>query len=1150
MFSKFFHLLLLLAAPALLLAEGIALLPEGNETTPETHQLVWPTDAGVRYELEETTDLATGWDTATGYPLEAVGPVQQQLFTPQPGAKFFRVTTIDEQAPAIIERFPINGGFAIPRFGKVAVELSDLTGIDPATISLTVGALGSYTTSSPELTYADGTLTFDLGGDTALGGYGETITVTLNVADTLGNAGSYNWAFELETEAQVVGDLFVFGSPEAQRSGQQIGAIPTRVLAQRAAGGPIRMSGGADPWEIDSVQADRIVLAYTGATAPVFAADTYLANLTPASLDEVFYRKVISSSDDSGNQLLTLFTVDVGLEEMVTQGSLSTDSTDLVFEVDGNGVIQRAIFIDEDVSLNPICLALNGAHFTLRSDGFSFNYGAYTLESGTGTDWLDIELEEMSWCLTPSLQVYLDMGLTGLKRFEGSLRGDLEIDMVLDTEVLLVGSSTETLLFDLPPELELSFWVPLGTLGIVPVSALVKADLALKSEAEASITASLRTGLRQDAYAQFGLEYDKDDGIDWINSASIGRSTIIPTTAVASGELSLGVTLEPSVSFLVYGLAGAKAVLPVTGSIVCEGDTQGGYEGRLEADIDLDIEPDGLALEYIDPKPSLSFDIWEKSWHLFPDESSGGGSSPAPLAITTPPRSLSVTAGEDARFDCAVNRSSGVSYQWSRNGVPLTGGSQSYLLLENVNSGHAGDYSVRVQADGQTLTSSVATLGVWATTCDYPDTYPYADEPPYNDALSFAENVAISKCDWDFFYRQCTSYVAYRMDRITSERFFNTMRGGHFSNAENWAANADNIDFYWDHQPAVGAIAHWGANEGGVDAEGHVAYVEAVNPDGSVNLSEYNYATPDGYGVRCNVTNVPRFIHIVDSESATGPAPIGFAYIPAGSFQMGDSFSEGSSNELPVHSVYVSGFYMGRTEVTYSQWQEVYNWAVANGYTDLPAGSGKGANHPVHTVSWYDVVKWCNAASERAGLSAVYRHSDGSIYRTGEITPVIEYGHNGYRLPTEAEWEKAARGGLSGKRFPWGNTISHANANYRADGDSYPYDVSPFTDFRYHPDYDDGGAAYTSPVGSFAANGYGLYDMAGNLWEWCGDWYGSYPSGSVSNPTGPSSGSYRVFRGGGWNGHGAFNCRVSLRYGINPFLGGFNGIGFRLARSQ
>jgi len=227
---------------------------------------------------------------------------------------------------------------------------------------------------------------------------------------------------------------------------------------------------------------------------------------------------------------------------------------------------------------------------------------------------------------------------------------------------------------------------------------------------------------------------------------------------------------------------------------------------------------------------------------------------------------------------------------------------------------------------------------------------------------------------------------------------------------------------------------------------------------------------------------------------------------------MGDSFSEGSSNELPVHSVYVSGFYMGRTEVTYSQWQEVYNWAVANGYTDLPAGSGKGANHPVHTVSWYDVVKWCNAASERAGLSAVYRHSDGSIYRTGEITPVIEYGHNGYRLPTEAEWEKAARGGLSGKRFPWGNTISHANANYRADGDRYPYDVSPFTDLRLHPDYDDGGYPYTSPVGSFAANGYGLYDMAGNLWEWCGDWYGSYPSGSVSNPTGPSSGSIRVFR--------------------------------------
>jgi len=817
LFSLSLHSLIAQSAPLI--------LPETDSGTPETHELLWETEPGVRYEVQTTNDLSDLFSPVEGYPLLAIGPAMQLPLDTSSGSGFYRIVAFDEQAPKITSRNPQNDDYAIRRFSLVTIQLEDVTDIDTTSMSLAVGSLGSFTLTNTELSFSGGTLTFDLGGDMALGGYGETVPVTLNVADTLGNADSYSWSFDLETEAQVVSDLFVFGSPEAQRSGQMVGAIATRVLAQQAAGGPVRMSAGADPWTIDSVQADRIVLAYTGATAPNFVANTYLANLTPATLDEVFYRKVTATSDDLGNQLLTLFTVNVGLEEMVTQGSLSTDSVDLVFEVDGNGVIQRAIYIDADVSLGPLCFALNGAHFTLRSDGFSFNYGAYDLESGSGSDWLNIELEEMSWCLTPSLQVYLDMGLTGLKRFKGSLRGDLEIDMVLDTQVLLVGSITETLLFDWPSEWEPSLWVPLGSLGVVPVSAQIKADLVLKSQAEASVTASLRTGLRQDAYVEFGLDYDKDDGIDWINTASIGRSTVIPTTAGASGELSLGVILEPSVSFLVYGLAGAKAALPIRGGIVCEANTQGGYEGRLEAEFNIDIEPDGLALEYIDPKPSLSFGVWEKSWHLFPNETSSG-SSPAPLAFVKQPKNITVNKDDTARFDCAVNRATGATYQWSRNGTVLAGRTQSYLILSNVTSGHSGNYTVRVQADGQTLTSNIVTLGVWASDCDYPDRYPYANADP-NQAD-----------DWLFYYRECTGYVAWKMNQISTETFRNYMRRGHFSNAENWADNAEAIGFVVSHTPTIGAIAHWGVDDG-LGSLGHVAYVEAVNPDGSVNLSEY-----------------------------------------------------------------------------------------------------------------------------------------------------------------------------------------------------------------------------------------------------------------------------------------------------------------------
>lgn len=268
--------------------------------------------------------------------------------------------------------------------------------------------------------------------------------------------------------------------------------------------------------------------------------------------------------------------------------------------------------------------------------------------------------------------------------------------------------------------------------------------------------------------------------------------------------------------------------------------------------------------------------------------------------------------------------------------------------------------------------------------------------------------------------------------------------------------------------------------------------------------------------------------------------------IPEGSFTMGRTSGDTDSNAPPV-TVNVSAFYMHEKETTKAQWDEVRVWGLINGYTDLPTGGGKAFNHPVQTVSWLDAVKWCNARSEMEGLTPVYTVG-GSVMRTGTTEPGANWSANGYRLPTEAEWEKAARGGVEGKRFPWGtDTISHEQANFRNDGgEQYTTGTS-----GYHPIYAMGVIPYTSPVGSFAPNGYGLYDMAGNVWEWCWDLYGANyytSSAGTTDPRGPSSGGFRAIRGGGWNGN-AFNARTPNRNFNTPSSTRSN-YGFRPCRSH
>ena len=204
-----------------------------------------------------------------------------------------------------------------------------------------------------------------------------------------------------------------------------------------------------------------------------------------------------------------------------------------------------------------------------------------------------------------------------------------------------------------------------------------------------------------------------------------------------------------------------------------------------------------------------------------------------------------------------------------------------------------------------------------------------------------------------------------------------------------------------------------------------------------------------------------------------------------------------------LHTVAISkSFYLGETEVSWSLWNRVRTWALDNGYHELSVGNNgfngpENEDHPVIAVTWWDAIQWCNARSEMEGLQPVYYKSRGfshqNVIRNGLPQVMVNENANGYRLPTEAEWEYACRAGTS-----WAYSINSEDEN-------------GINQSWWHAQ---NSQRNTHPCASKPPNQFGLYDMQGNAWEWCWDWYGDYTKNAVKDPQGPETGTVRILRGG------------------------------------
>jgi hypothetical protein len=656
------------------------------------YRLRWDSQVGASYYIESVNDMGETWALAEPQPVTATSDTTEWVVEVAGQSKFFRVRSGDFGgdgggiAPlrVALEPSPRDGAFAIPKLAPISVELPNPQLIDPDSIQITIGSLGTFDLNHPAMSYEQGTLMFDTSMAGALGDFESIVSAQVVYSESQGERYEYSWSFRLQKETILNGEVFVLGSNEAQSQGQALNPrqklVYDQVVPASSSFVPLQNTGNS-PWMLEEVLEDSLVFSYEGDIPPSFQKGQFLANLTPTRLEESFYREVIEVEDDVPEDgKITVTTKFAGWVKIFEQVSiLANPSVSKLLEITKDGLLVDA--------------------------STTYELGGEVTEEWKSTD-TTFTLNG-NWKLTPTVRLAVDIQGFQVEDFFFRQAGVFETSV--NAAVATLGPELDYKKDTKDPIFEKDHLLFIGFAGPVPV--WVDVEFALNAEVGMNVTsvASLATGIsKKETYWSEIVYSQRNPSLNGLFAPPPQTElTYVPLTFELSGEANAYAKLIPQLDVRLDSLFGVYAnITPEVGlngqakfvNAELESASFDLY-GKIELNAGLSLfgkDPDELPK--LEPIELASITWFEKKLDTR-------------LAIITQPQDQIVHEGSQVVLEVEVTSDIGVEYQWWNRNGPLEGETGPSLIIENYSENtDFGSYFVRLTKGDQKLDSAKAFL--------------------------------------------------------------------------------------------------------------------------------------------------------------------------------------------------------------------------------------------------------------------------------------------------------------------------------------------------------------------------------------------------------------------------------------------------------